>query len=338
MIWFFALGYFLSYVPYSALVKGLSSGLIPGMHGGLDGTSLLPVTALTSMVGMLAFLTAMRWWRYAGHRQILGLSLPCPSLWTFLSGLCTATIILTTTLAYTFSGVSIVLMMLLLRGGVLVIAPIVDALSHRHVRWFSWIALVLSMGSVLVGFTGGDTRITAAAALNVAAYIGSYFVRLRFMSHQAKAEDPNASTRYFVEEQMTATAAAVIGTGAIALFGHGAAAQHLRDGFAMLQGHAQLGLIVLAGLCSQGTGIFGGLVLLDKRENSFCVPVNRASSMLAGLVAELSVALLGTSKWPASREYLGAGMVIAAILVLSLPGVLKKRVAPAPAAPTAAPR
>ena len=41
---------------------------------------------------------------------------------------------------------------------------------------------------------------------------------------------------------------------------------------------------------SQGTGIFGGLVFLDPRENAFCVPVNRVSSVLGVLVASLVLA------------------------------------------------
>jgi uncharacterized membrane protein YdcZ (DUF606 family) len=318
-IWFFALGYFLSYVPYSALVKALSSGKLPGMTAPIDGTVLLPVAALSSMVGMMLFLTTIGWWRYARHVRVAGVPLPCPGRWTFLSGLCTATIVVTTTLAYTFEGVSIVFMMLMLRGGVLIVAPVVDRLSGRKVRWFSWVGLGLSLASLLVAFEGDDLRVSTAAAINVAAYIASYFVRLRFMSHLAKSDDPNASTRYFVEEQMVATPAAVLALAVIA-FGPGDSkvGHLLADGFAMLRGHDQLWVLVIVGICSQGTGIFGGLVLLDRRENSFCVPVNRASSMLAGLCAQLTLAALAMGRWPGSKEYVGAALVVAAILVLSL--------------------
>ncbi len=45
-----------------------------------------------------------------------------------LSGLGTAIIIGTTTLAFTFTGVSILFALLLMRGGVLIIAPTVDLL------------------------------------------------------------------------------------------------------------------------------------------------------------------------------------------------------------------
>lgn len=319
-IWFFALGYFACYVPYSALVKALSSGLMAGQADKIDGTTLLPVAALSSMIGMMTFLTAMRWWRFAGHRRVLGVAVACPGPWTFLSGLCTATVVVTTTLAYTFEGVSIVFMMLLLRGGVLIMAPLVDGLSGRRVRWFSWLGLGLSLLSLIVAFEGGDLKISLTAGLNVVAYLASYFVRLRFMSRLAKGDDPTASTRYFVEEQMVATPAAVLALAVIA-FGvgdHTKVGRLLADGFGMLGGHPQLFVLILVGLFSQGTGIFGGLVLLDKRENSFCVPVNRASSMLAGLVAQVSLAIFVHTRWPGAREWIGAGLVTLAILVLSV--------------------
>ena len=43
----------------------------------------------------------------------------------------------------------------------------------------------------------------------------------------------------------------------------------------------------LIGVFSYGTGLFGSLIFLDKRENTFTVPANRASSILAGVIAEL---------------------------------------------------
>ena len=115
-IWFFAFGYFATYVPYSALDKALAEGLLPGMRGGVSGFELLPCTVLATLVGMLVFLWITGWWRLTGTKAVLGLTLHLPTPWTFLSGLCTAAIIMTTTLAYTFPGVSIVFMMLLMRG------------------------------------------------------------------------------------------------------------------------------------------------------------------------------------------------------------------------------
>lgn len=323
-IWWFAFGYFAAYVPYSALTKVLSKGLIEGVPA-IDGVAMLPVTVLASVVGMFTFLTVMRWWRFAGRRQVFGRTIVAPSLWTFMSGICTAAIVVTTTLAYTFDGVSIVFVMLLMRGGVLVIAPIVDRLTGRTVRWFSWVGLLLSIAALVVSVgVAGVGAISTACAIDVGIYLASYFLRLRFMSRNAKGSDPDASRRYFVEEQMVATPFAVIFLGAIALFGAGPFPA-VREGFTAVWSHPALWILLGIGILSQFTGIFGGLILLDKRENTYCVPVNRASSVLAGVVAASALTLFLGQRFPPTSELVGAGLVIAAIVVLSVPPLLEAR-------------
>ncbi len=325
-IWGFAFGYFACYWPYSALAKAVTDGSYPGMEAGIPGVQLLPLTAMASLAGMFAFITAMRWWRHAGRRTVLGVSIPFPGRWTFMSGLCTAAIIPTTTLAYTFDGVSIVFMMLLMRGGVLIIAPIVDRVSRRRVSWFSWLGLGLSLGALVVSFAGkAGFAITVVAAVDVAIYLAAYFVRLRFMSRIAKSDDLDARTRYFVEEQMTATPVLVLSLGVMALIGSGGFMAAVRDGFTAIWGSGMVAEGLVIGLFSQGTGIFGSLILLDRRENTYCVPVNRSSSVLAGILATLSLTVLLGTKPPPWTEFAGAAMIVLAIVMLSLPALAAAR-------------
>src|SRR5688572_29058118 len=95
-IWWLAFGYFACYLPYSALTKALSLGALQGMEEGLPGFALLPSTALASLVGMYLYMGLSGRFAHAGHRRVGGLSVPLPSRWTFLSGLCTAGVIATT--------------------------------------------------------------------------------------------------------------------------------------------------------------------------------------------------------------------------------------------------
>ena len=74
----------------------------------------------------------------------------------------------------------------------------------------------------------------------------------------------------------------------------------------------------MLGTFSQLVGIFGTLIFLDARENTFSVPVNRCSSILAGLVASLALALLAGGRFPSSGEVAGAALVVVAILFLTL--------------------
>jgi hypothetical protein len=323
-IWWWAFGYFAAYAPYSALTKALSDGKIGDK---VAGNTILPLSTLSSLLAMMLFLFLTGWWKSAGRKQIGKFAVPCPTPWTAMSGLCGATILTTTTLAYTISGVSIVFMMLLLRGGVLMIAPIVDAVSRRKVKWPSWVATGLTLSSLLVTLIGRDESFTLPllAILDVTAYLAAYFVRLRFMSKLAKSESLEVTRRYFVEEQLVSTPAALLGLGLLALIGGGGEFDHIRAGFLDFPFTAQAPWAIAIGVLSQGTGIFGALVLLDKRENTFSVPVNRASSMLAGVVATLGLWALGVGKMLDWREAVGAGLVISAIVVLSLPTLLAKK-------------
>jgi hypothetical protein len=320
-IWGYAFGYFAAYAPYSAITKAVSGGRIESV-GKIAGLALLPWSTLASVFAMATTMTLLGWWKYARK----GGGLPWPGPWTALSGVSTAVIIVTTTLAYTFEGTSIVLMMLLMRGGVLCIAPIVDLVSGRRVRVWSWIALVLSLAALFdaVG-TGGDAmKISTGAAVDVVFYLLGYFLRLRFMSKLAKGtlED---NRRFFVEEQMVAAPAAFLTVAAVAAIGVGKAGASFREGFALWHSGPALGVVLLIGLLSQGTGVFGGLVLLDARENSYCVPVNRASSVLAGVLASYGLAWLAGTQPPGPRELVGAGLLLGAILVLSFGPRFAKR-------------
>jgi len=325
-IWWFAFGYAACYAPYSAMTKALTGGLLPQMDRGLSGFELLPATVMMSVAGMFTFLTAARWWRFASSGRVFGARVPRPTRFTFLSGLCTAAIIGTTTLAYTFDGVSIVFVMLLMRGGVLIIAPIVDALSQRKTRWFSWVGLGLSLAALVLAFSEeGGYEITLLCAMDVALYLVSYFIRFRFMSRLAKSDDPAVNKRYFVEEQMVASPALLLLLGIFAILGGSETALEVRAGFTNFFSRPIVAEALFVGLLSQGTGIFGSLVYLDKRENTFSVPVNRSSSILAGVIASYGLTWFLGGAPPSAHQLGGAALIVVAIVFLSLPPALEKR-------------
>src|ERR1700722_18848969 len=105
--WRMALGYFAFYIPYSALTKALSLGLLPGMSGPVSGFLLLPATAIATTVVLLILVTGGGGWRCLDRRRIFGLAVPVVRARTLISGVATAVIIATTTLNYTFVGISI---------------------------------------------------------------------------------------------------------------------------------------------------------------------------------------------------------------------------------------
>ena len=326
-IWWFAFGYFACYVPYSLIARAISRGMWWGTGGvKMPGAQLLPLSLMVSTVGMVIFLYATGLWRYAHQLKVGPISIPRPSKGTFLSGLCTAVIIATTTLAYTFKGISIVFAMLLMRGGVLMIAPMVDLISGRKTRWFSWAGLLLSFLALILAFSeGGGTDLTPAAILVITLYLGAYFVRLQLMSRMAKSDDPNKQWQYFAEEQIVGVSAIMAFVVVVAFMGWGTLGQELAKGFSFFDGGSILIGVLLIGLFSQGTGVFGGLILLNKQENTYCVPVNRSSSILAGVIASGLLTWIFGAPSPSAYKLGGAAMIIGAILVLSIPPLIEKQ-------------
>lgn len=336
-LWHFVLGYGLAYVPYSFLAKGISKGLFSTGGTRLEGPALLPISMLFSVVVMFAFWWWRGWWQDAAAARpwrVSGLVLPRPRAGTWAAGACVAGISASTTLAFTFEGVSIVLALLLMRGGILVMAPLVDALLGRRVRAVSWLGFGLTLAALLLSLAGSsDRRLPPGCLLVLGIYMASYFTRFWLMTRLAKVEDRLHNRRFLVEEQMVGNGLLAIGLVVAAIAtGRGIGGQ-LRHGFLGLWGDPGLvGALLLMGLCSAGTGMFGSLIFLDHRENTYCIPLNRASSLLAGVAASLLMSLFFGAAVPKAIELLGAAMVITAIAATAAPSLSgrKRRAPPRP--------
>jgi hypothetical protein len=328
------LGYFASYVPYSMMTKMITSGLFKGMDGvRFSGFEIQPVVVLGSAISMYLFITFRGWWKYATQFKIFGLSLPRPQWFTFISGLCTAGQIVTTTLAYTFEGISIVFAMLLMRGGVLVIAPIVDVVARKRKRkiyWPSWMASILSLAAILgVLFGKVSTAMTLVAACDIGIYLFVYFFRLFFMSNRAKSDDSGEKKGYFTEEQLVANISLLVILFLVGLVGAGMSSETIPAkvwaGFTQFPFKGYFLTAFLIGVFSYGTGLFGTLIFLDKRENTFTVPANRASSIIAGALATYLLAIFYGQKYPDMDQLTSVVIIIVAIAFLAYRSIMEKK-------------
>ncbi|HEY0379756.1 MAG TPA: hypothetical protein VGC87_22745 [Pyrinomonadaceae bacterium] len=318
VIWGLALGYFVSYAPYSALIKVTTTGLWPGLGGKVSGFRLLPAVVISTAVTLPVIISLMGWWKYAGRRVIFGVRVPFPDRLVFLSGLGTAIIIGATTLAFTFTGVSIIFALLLMRAGVLSVAPVVDRLFKRRVRWFSWAALALSVAALLVALMDvNNYKLTGVAALTIAAYLVGYLLRLPCINGLAKTTDTAVTRKYFVEEVMAAVPLLVIGPAVFAFVGRGEIAAELRAGFTdFFASGVTLPALVIGALYSC-LYCFGTLIYLDCRENTFCIPLNRCASLLAGVFASFVLTLFLGQAPPSNAQLGSAGLIVFALLFLS---------------------
>lgn len=317
-IWGLGLGYYISYTPYSGLTKALSTGLLPGTHGPVNGPVLLPLSVIATAIGMLSFITAMGWWKYAGRREFFGYQVPFPRRLTFLSGVCMATIMGTTTLAFTFGGLSIVLVLVLLRAGTLIIAPLVDRIVGRRVRWFSWSAMLVSLAAVLVALRNSQHyALTIAASIDVAAYLAAYFFKLQFMSRLAKSDERSATLRYFVEEQMVASPLLLLVLIVLAFVGAGDVMMGFRTGLTSFVLTPAAIYAALVGLCYAALCVCTTLIFLDRRENTFCVPMHCGSSMLSGFTATAILAYSFNQSSPTMAQTVSSGLIFVALGFLS---------------------
>jgi len=317
-IWGLGFGYFVFYTPYSGLTKAISNGLLAGMHAPVSGFELLPLSVAATVVGMLGFVTIVGWWKYVGRQRIMGLNVPFPRPSTFLSGLCMATIIATTTLAFSFSGSSVVFVLILLRGGILIVGPLVDSLMKRNVRWFSWMAMMVSLGALMVALADvSNYKVTVISVVNITAYLTAYFVRLRLMTKLVKSTDKAATVRYFVEEQMVATPALLTVLAIFAWIGKGDAMMGFHRGFTTFLGSSAVVPAILVGLSYAALCVCTTFIFLDRRENTFCISMHCGSSLLSGIVASYVLSVLYNQKPTSTAQYASAGLIVIALALLS---------------------
>lgn len=321
-IWGLALGYFVFYAPYSALVKLTTTGLLPSTHGAVTGFEILPSVVVGTVIVMLLGTTLRGWWKYARRRECFGVSVVWPSHLVVLSGFGTAIIIATTTLSLALTGVSILFAILLMRGGVLILAPTVDAIFGRRVRWFSWCALALSFAAVLLALADvNNYRMTLVAGLTIAAYLCGYLLRLPCLNKLGKCEDKfddrRLCYRYLVEEQLVAGVLLLAIPAVLALIGQGQIMSELRHGFTHFFASGVTAPGLLIGALYACLYFFGTLIYLDARENSFCIPLNRASSLLAVVFATYVLADLFNLPSPSLAQLGSSVLIIGALMFLS---------------------
>lgn len=318
-LWLVSVLYMACYVPYITITRLLATTPAPELQRPLTGLEILPASLILSAVWTYLFVWLAGWWR-AAHTVRLGwLQLPRPTRWTALSGVGTALILFTVPLSFTFEGVSIPFMQLLMRGDLLLIAPLVDLLGRRKVRWYSWVSLVLVAIAMLV--TVGERRgfqLPWLAWLTLIFYTLGYFVRLWVMTRIAKTGTSESIQMYFVEEKLIGIPLAVVFLALLSGVGEGRAGQQLGFGFLEVWTSSQIAAIGALSVLLFIVSIFSVVILLDKRENSFCVPMERSASILAGVIGTFVLATMYGHKAPTSAELFGALLLVAAIVLLSI--------------------
>jgi len=313
----FILLYLLVWTAYMVLNRTLATSGLMGGGGPLSGLALLPASLIVNGGATYAFIGLSGWWRKSA--AIAGpLPLPRPNRWTALSGLGAGLLLIAVPLSFTFAGVSIPFVQLLMRGDVLLIAPIVDLLARRRIRPASLAAIALvAAGLLLTLHQRGGFALPPLCWLTIAIYTIGYFLRLHVMTRIAKTPDPDELKRYFAQEQIVATPTALVMIALLAAFAPGPVGEQLRLGFAV-RDPAVIGWLVATGSLSALIGLMATVILLNPRENSFCVPFERSASILGGVAASYLMAIWFKAPAPTAGELAGLATLVAAITLLTL--------------------
>ncbi|MDB5721953.1 MAG: hypothetical protein JWP15_2571 [Alphaproteobacteria bacterium] len=322
--------YLLAYLPNVILTKLITSLPHGSLGRPLTGLETLPASLIISLVTTYAFIWLSGWHRDANGVTVAGRRIPVPTRYTLMSGVGTALVLFTVPLSFTFVGVSIPFIQLLMRGDILIIAPLVDIIFGRKVRWWSWTALAMVAAALAITLTArGGLDLPPLAILTIVLYTIGYFVRLAVMTKVSKTGEPDSVRHYFVEEKLFALPLSVAALAALSATGFGSQAGELSRGFLGVWSDPVIVPLALIGITLTIISIFAIIILLDARENAYCVPLERAASLVAGIGGSVLLAWIWKLPMPRPAELVGAAILIAAIVLLSVAPRLPRRVVPA---------
>jgi hypothetical protein len=311
--------YFASYIPNVILTRLATTGVHPERGRPLTGLETLPVSLIINLVLTYLFIWLSGWHRDAHGVHVGGTRLPVPTKYTVLSGIGTALVLFTVPLSFTFTNVSIPFIQLLMRGDILVIAPLVDFMFGRRVRWYSWTALVIvGIALTFVVHQRGGFHLPPLAIATVVLYTVGYFLRLAVMTRISKSGDANGVRGYFAEEKLIALPMSVVALAAVSFMGLGSQADELSWGFTRAWTDPVFMLLAGGGFTLTIISVFAAIILLNPRENSYCVPLERSSSLLAGLAAAYVLHAFWNQPAPTGSEIIGAALLLAAIVLLTV--------------------
>ena len=316
--------YFLAYFAFSFLTKTLGKGS-PG-----------PVLVLASLITCLGVWVVglgveagWRWWRLRdgettrwrpGDNQARRpdnslIQRTLPHLFrrdVVIVAVMSAIIIVSSTSAYALPGVSLLVPLLLMKGGPNIWAPLIDWLNGSAVTTRARIVFGLALVAI-VGALWSTVSVTASVAVTAAVgwaalYMLAYFPKLKIMARY------RGDLVFLIADMTTTLLIALPAVVALVWIKYGAGG--LWQSMQLLGDYR----VWAMGAASEGAGLFGGLVFLAKTESTLSVPINRCSSLLGGTVATLALWWLdgGTLLGWASRnvpELIGVIAMLAALVI-----------------------
>ncbi|MEQ8277501.1 MAG: hypothetical protein RMA76_34950 [Deltaproteobacteria bacterium] len=333
-------GYFVFYVITGVTVKYFLGPLDRGLPQ-LKGIEFLVYSTAGGMMVGTTVVLVLRWYRLKSNRtfELGGRQVPVELLYIIPSGICTAVVIPTTTLMYTLP-ISVMVAMVIMRGSVIVISRIVDALQIRSgildkkVYWQENVAVCFAIGAVAVhlvyasfvasGKGNFDFVGNAAAMTILSSYIAAYAIRIYIMNYYKNTRPKGAKSDnrgFFAVEQLSAVVAllfiSVFIYFAPSLFGVTGERIELFIG-AIDRPRPEWASAIVAGMAFGVVAFFSVFIFMYKgRTATFAGLVNRLTSLIAGTVATLIFAVAYGGKMPKVQDWVSLGFIFVAVAFLS---------------------
>jgi hypothetical protein len=329
------LGYFVFYVITGLTVKIFLGSPDRGLPG-MAGIEFLVYSTAGGTLIALAVVLLGRWYRLESIRTVRLGRLSCPSeiLYIIPSGICTGVVIPTTTLMYTLP-ISVMVAMVIMRGSVIVISRVVDAIQIRQglldkkVYAEENIAVLFAIAAVSVNTVfardGGFDFVHSRAAMTIlGSYIVAYSIRIYIMNYYKNTRGkgkPLNNKAFFALEQIAAFFTILI-AGILVfhggrLFGWSSEVLELYRG-AITDPLPRWGWAIAAGVAFGIVSFFSVFLFMFKgRTATFAGLVNRLTSLIAGTAATLIFHYAFRGDFPSPEDWLALLLIVVAIVFLS---------------------
>jgi len=330
------LGYFFFYTITGVTVKYFLGSADKGLPG-MTGVEFLVYSTVGGSAIALGVVLAMRWFRMQSRNLVRWgkLTFPAEFLYIVPSGVCTAVVIPTTTLMYTLP-ISVMVAMVIMRGSVIVISRIVDAvqirqgLLHKKVYGSENLAVGFAVAAVTVNVLGAGpggfefTRSPAAVGI-LSSYIVAYSIRIYIMNYYKNTRGKGQkldNKAFFAVEQIAASVtlvlAAVVAFRSPEWFGASGAIMDQYRG-AIIHPLPQWKGAILAGMAFGAVSFFSVFLFMFKgRTATFAGLVNRLTSLLAGTAATLWFAMGWGGHYPSGKDWMAFALILVSVGFLSL--------------------
>ena len=325
--------YFLFYVVYTVATKYMTGPAASGLPAVNQLEYLIFSTIGGSLICLLVILFC-RWGKMESARTIQWGKFHFPSEFLYIvpSGICTAIVIPTTTLLYTLLR-SVMVAMLIMRGSVIVISRLVDAIQikagifRKKVYQEEDMAVVFAIMAVCVQLFfvknkgGRDLFHNPAAMLVLGSYLLGYFFRIYIMNYYKNTRGKCAKQNnkaFFAVEQISASLTLLLILSVIMLL------PALRGGLLHFLQQSYLAPSrywpgeILAGTAYGIVAFFSVFIFMFKgRTATFAGLANRLTSLVAGTTATLLFALFFKGNFPMPEDWLSLVFIFIAVAFMT---------------------